>query len=126
MVSTLRRTCEINDVILNWKKIKKFINFEKTGNETNGRDRAYTHNEIQKILVFCDQRIRIAFLLLASTGIRIGALQVLKVRDLEKVDDIYKIRVYSGDKEEYITFCTPECAKEIDTYLEYRKRRGEK
>ncbi len=126
MCSTLKHTCEINDVILNWKKIKKFINSEKTGNETNGRDRAYTHDEIQKILVFCDQRIRTAFLLLTSTGIRIGALQVLKARDLEKVDDIYKIRVYSGDKEEYITFCTPECAREIDTYLEYRKRRGEK
>lgn len=51
MCSSLKHTCEINDVILNWKKIKKFINFEKTGNETNGRDRAYTHEEIQKILV---------------------------------------------------------------------------
>ncbi|MGB7935380.1 MAG: hypothetical protein WCF21_02020, partial [Nitrososphaeraceae archaeon] len=36
---TLKHACEINDVVLNWKKIKKFINSEKTGNETNGRDR---------------------------------------------------------------------------------------
>ena len=28
-------------------------------------------------------------------------------------------------EEEYITFCTPECAKEIDTYLGFRKRHGE-
>jgi hypothetical protein len=33
--------------------------------------------------------------------------------------------VYRGDNEEYITFTTPECAKEIDSYLEYRKRRDE-
>ena len=41
MSATLKHACEINDVVLNWKKIKKFINSEKTGNETNGRDRAY-------------------------------------------------------------------------------------
>ena len=38
--ATLKHACEINDVVLNWKKIKKFINSDKTGNETNGRDRA--------------------------------------------------------------------------------------
>lgn len=59
MSSTLKHTCEINDVILNWKKIKKFINFEKTGNETNGRDRAYTHDEIQKIFFLIGDYLRI-------------------------------------------------------------------
>jgi integrase len=125
ITATLKHACEINDIVLNWKKIKKFINSEKTGNETNGRDRGYTHEEIQKILEFSDQRLKTAFLILASTGIRIGALRTLRVGDLEKVDDIYKVRVYSGDKEEYITFTTPECAKEIDTYLNFRKRHGE-
>ncbi|MDP9210615.1 MAG: hypothetical protein M3N27_01315 [Thermoproteota archaeon] len=36
MNATLKHACEMNDVVLNWKKIKKFINSEKTGNETNG------------------------------------------------------------------------------------------
>ena len=35
---------------------------------------------------------------------RVGALRSLKVGDLEKIDDVYKIRVYSGDKEQYVTF----------------------
>ena len=48
ITATLKHACEINDIVLNWKKIKKFINSEKTGNETNGRDRGYTHEEIQK------------------------------------------------------------------------------
>ena len=61
------------------------------------------------ILDFSDQRIKTAFLILASTGMRVGALRSLKVGDLEKIDDVYKIRVYSGDKEQFVAFCTPEC-----------------
>jgi hypothetical protein len=57
---------------------------------------------------------------------RIGALQSIRIGDLEKKNDLYKVTVYRGDNEEYFTFCTPETAKDIDTYLEYRKRRGEK
>jgi len=45
----------------------KFINSEKDANVTNGRDRGYTHQEIQKILDFCDQRIKTIFLILTST-----------------------------------------------------------
>ena len=126
ITATLKHACEINDIILNWRKIKKFINFEKTGNETNGKDRGYTDKEIQKILEFGDQRLKTAFLVLASTGIRVGALQSIRIHDLERIDNLYKVVVYSGDREEYFTFTTPECAKEIDSYLEYRTRRGEK
>jgi integrase len=123
--SAIMHCCQMNDVILNWKKIKKFIKSERTDNSINGKDRPYTHSEIQKILEFSDQRIKTAFSVLVSTGIRIGALQSIRLSDLERIDNLYKITVYSGDREEYITFCTPECAKEIDSYLEYRKRRGE-
>ena len=49
----------MNDVILNWKKLKKFIKSEKTDNEINGKDRGYIHEEIQKILEFSDQRLKI-------------------------------------------------------------------
>lgn len=122
---TIKHACEMNDVILNWKKIKKFTESQKTGNEIVGRDRGYTHEEIQQILSFTDQRVKTAFLVLASTGMRIGALSPLKVGDLERIDDLYKVTVYSGEKEQYITFTTPEAAKEIDSYLEFRKRRGE-
>lgn len=49
----------------------------------------------------------------------------LKLGDLEKIDNLYKVTIYSWDKEEYFTFCTPECAKFIDSYLQYREKRGE-
>ncbi|MDP9489310.1 MAG: hypothetical protein M3P28_03795 [Thermoproteota archaeon] len=58
ITATLKHACEINDVVLNWNKIKKFANYsEKTGNETNGRDRGYTHEEIQTILEFLRSEI---------------------------------------------------------------------
>lgn len=123
--SAIKHACEMNDVILNWKKLKKFIKSDRTDNSINGKDRGCFHDEIQKILEFSDQRLKTAFLVLASTGIRIGALQSIRVRDLERIDDLYKIIIYARDNEEYFTFCTPECATEIDNYLEYRKRRGE-
>ena len=125
IVATIKHACDMNDVLLNWKKIKKFVKPTKTGNEISGRDRGYTTQEIQKILSFSDQRIKTAFLILCSTGIRYGALPSLKVGDLERVQDLYKVTVYSGEKEQYLTWTTPETAKEIDVYLEYRKRKGE-
>jgi integrase len=123
---SIKHACEMNDILLNWKKIRKFIKSEKTGNEIAGKDRGYTHEEIQTIIGLCDQRLRTAFLVLASTGMRIGALGSIKIGDLEKIDGLYKITVYAGEKEQYISFTTVETAKEIDSYLEFRKRRGEK
>ena len=52
ILSAIKHACEMNDVLLNWKRIKKFIKSEKTDNSINGKDRGYTHQEIQKILEF--------------------------------------------------------------------------
>lgn len=79
------------------------------------------HREIKKVLDFSDQRIKTPFLILASSGMRIGALRLLKVGDSEKIANVYRINVYSGDREDYITFTTPECAKESDYHLDFRK-----
>jgi hypothetical protein len=48
--SALKHACEMNDVILNWKKLKKFIKSEKTENEISGKDRGYNHQEIQDLI----------------------------------------------------------------------------
>ena len=57
---------------------------------------------------------------------RIGALSLLKLRNIEKINSIYKITVYEGSNEEYFTFCTPECTSFLDAYLEFRYQKGEK
>ena len=58
---------------------------------------------------------------------RIGAVPDLQLHHLHKIEQygLYKIIVYEGDRQhEYYCFTTPEAA--IDSYLEYRKRHGEK
>ncbi len=76
---------------------------------------------------------KVIILLLASTGIRVGAVHPLLFKDLKKwvIDEngnyIYQIQIYSSSsKYRYYTFCSPECAIAIDKYLEFRKRYGEK
>jgi hypothetical protein len=93
ITATLKHACEINDVVLNWKKIKKFINFEKTGNETNGRDRGYSHQEIQKILNFVDQIIKAANKIAESHNLRIRytslfELQKISMESRKNLDEI--------------------------------------
>lgn len=92
------------------------------------RDRPYTHFEISKMLEKADQQQRVAILLMCSSGVRIGALPYIKLRNLERIEryNLYKLTIYEGEEEEYITFCTPECTAAIDSYLEYRQRHGER
>ncbi|MDR4490856.1 MAG: tyrosine-type recombinase/integrase [Candidatus Nitrosocosmicus sp.] len=119
----------INDVIINRKKIKKFIGELSTKFEY----RSYTIDEINRLLSICDERDKVIVLLMASTGMRVGGLVDLRLRNLKKwiIDSrgnnyVYKIEVYaSSTKDRYYTFCTPETAKAIDTYLDLRKRCGE-
>jgi integrase len=74
-------------------------------------------------------RNRGIILLMCSAGLRGGAISSLRIRDLEPIDkyQIYKVNVYATSrKSRYFSFCTPECRKEIDSYLEWRERWGEK
>ena len=120
--AALKHFYEMNDVTLNWKKITRFIG-EKT---RTVEDRAYTKEEVRRMLDKCDERKRVMILLLASTGMRVGALPQLKVKHLVRVSDsLYQFTVYAGTTSQYTTFCTPECAQAIDDYLDYRKRCGE-
>jgi integrase len=119
---------EMNDVTLNKKKINMFKGeFIK---KNNNNDKAYTHEQIRKILDVSDLRVKIVVLLMASTGCRVGALPALKLRNLEKIHqqefNLYKISMYEGSNEPYTTFCTPECTSFIDSYLEFREQNGEK
>jgi len=72
--------------------------------------RAYTDKQIKKILDVSDLRAKTIVLLMASSGLRIGALPDIRIRNLEKINNIYKITVYEGSNSQYFTFCTPECS----------------
>jgi integrase len=73
---------EINDVILNKRKINKF-----KGEYVNKFDfRSYFTDEISNLLSVCDKRGKVAVLLMASTGMRVGALQDIKLKHLKRVN----------------------------------------
>jgi integrase len=70
---------------------------------------------------------RSMILIIASARLRRGSLSHLGIKDLQKIDkyNLYRITVYKKEQEEYITFCTPECTRCIDQYLDWRNRLGE-
>ena len=115
---------DLNDVVLNKKKIYRYLGEEERPIENRG----YTTEEIAKMLEVCDERVKALILFLASTGVRIRAIVDLKLEDLVSIPayDLYQVKVYSDAKESYFTFSTPESAKAINTYLSYRERYGEK
>jgi integrase len=122
-LAALKKLCDMNDVLLNWKKISQYLGQDSK----RFKDRAYTTEEIQQLLTKADERMRVVILLLASTGMRIGSIPDLKIRNLSKIESykLYQIVVYENSKEEYYCFCSPECAAAIDSYLQYRERHYE-
>jgi integrase len=114
----------MNDIVLNRKKISMYVGDYIRSN----KDRGYTTEEILKLLEFCDERSKALVLLLASTGVRIGAVPDLQIKHLKKITEysLYQITIYGGTKEEHFTFTTPEAAAAVDVYLNYRTRSGEK
>jgi integrase len=109
---------------INWEQIWRYIGSSVRKEE----DKPYSAEQIHKMLQIADEREAVVLLMFCSTGIRLGALHLIRLGDLTKIatHGIYKVDVYSGFDEHYITFCSRECAKSIDRYIDYRRRFGEK
>jgi integrase len=122
-LAAITHFCQMNDVSMNWKKLKKF----KAKHYNVVEDKPYTREQIKQLVDVAQLRDKCCILLMASAGLRRGALEYLRIRDITKIDkyQLYKINVYRKEQEQYITFCTPECTKYIDQYLEWRQRLGE-
>jgi integrase len=127
------------DLEIRWKNVKKYLGSDddelteeqiQNGEGGEQEDRPYTVEEIQDIVRNSDSRTKVIILLIASCGVRVGGIPVIKIRNLKrtksKYGDLYQITVYEkSQKSRYVTYCTPECAETIDDYLEYRKHEGE-
>lgn len=123
-LAAIKRFYDMNDIVLNWKKIKAYQGeFYRVVD-----DEAYTHEQIKLLVDNANMRDKAIILLMASTGMRVGAIPKLTLKDLIPNDSygIYKIRVYKKAHEQYYSFCTPESRKAVDMYLDYRKRCGER
>ena len=120
--------CEMNDIFLNWKKIAK----GKPQHRDYANDRAPTLEEIKKLLDFPDRRIKVIVLVMISSGIRVGAWDYLKWKHIIPIKNeedkviAAKIRIYAGEKEEYLSFITPEAYDALQEYIKFRDSCGEK
>jgi len=114
----------MNRISLDWEIIQKM--FPET-RKTSG-DKAWTTKHVQKMLE-CSKtkRSRALIHFLASTGCRIGVLDHdLTMKDLFDVGSGCKgVVFYSGYKDEYYSFLTPEAVASLDEYHSQRRLEGE-
>lgn len=118
---------EMNDIELAWKKIARGI----PRGRRYATDRAPTLEEIHKIIEHPDRRIKGIVFTMCSSGIRVGAWDYLKWEDIKPITQnnkivAAKITVYSGDPEEYFSFITPEAYYELQKWMDFRAKNGEK
>jgi integrase len=125
-VKAVKLFCEMNDIVIPWKKIPRGL--------PKGRkfadDRAPTIEEIRRIMEYPDRRIKAIVCTMASSGIRLGAWDYIRWKDIRPVTRneaviAAKIVVYAEDAEEYFSFITPEAYHEVEKWMDYRKSSGE-
>jgi integrase len=129
-VKAIKLFCEMNDILIPWKKITRGL---PRGRKT-ADDRAPTIDEIRRIVEYPDRRIKSIVCTMCSSGIRLGAWDYLRWKDIQPARDIVhneekilaaKIIVYAGDEEEYFSFITPEAYHELEKWMNYRRESGE-
>ena len=119
--------CEQNDIMLNFKKIARRI--PKGKNYAD--DRIPTIEEIKTLLEYPDRRLKVAVLIMVSSGCRVGAFETLKCADIESIEENgslagAKIKLYAGSNEKYTSFLTPEAYQSFKQYIDFRNLHGEK
>lgn len=100
--------CKMNDIIINWDKLSKGLPPQKHYAD----DRGPTIEEIKKLLEYPDKRIKPILLTMFSSGIRLGAWDYLRVKDVSPIKDqkgnviAGKIIVYAGEHDQYTSHYT--------------------
>ncbi|MCS4538538.1 MAG: site-specific integrase [Thaumarchaeota archaeon] len=132
--STIRNARDAIRHLFIWNDVEG-INFNKINESIPharkvGRDRAPTKEEIRLILDNADLRMKCIILILASSGVRLGAFNYLSWGDFREVAygeyKLARMTVYRGENEEYMTFVTPECWSALQEYKTLREKAGER
>ena len=114
-----------NEVDVSWKLINKML-----PRRTKSEDRAYTREEIHKMIECCtDITDKVIILMFSSAGFRLESWDYFCWKDVIFFKDKTQqytgaaLRVYRGDPEEYWTFITPEACYALTLYKEEWKSR---
>ena len=124
-IKPIKALLTANEIDISWKLINRMF-----PREVKSKDRAYTKEEIQKMLEHCTDVIdKLIILMFSSAGFRLESWDYFCWKDVvvfEIEDKQYKgaaLRVYKGDPEEYWTFITPEACNTLMLYKEEWKSR---
>jgi integrase len=121
-LAVLKHFYSINDMDdINWWKVKK--NVKRSDKKRS--QRMYSRDELYRIVKAIPLRLKVIVLLMATAGLRAGAIPELKIKDLKMVENTFLIIVYAGTTSQYPTFCSAKCADAIREYLAERRRKGE-
>ncbi|NIP61843.1 MAG: hypothetical protein GWN01_01930 [Nitrosopumilaceae archaeon] len=130
----LEKLLEMNDISLNFKRIRRYLPRQLNNDDTRG----YTRKEIEKIVEKSRLEDKVLVLMASCSGIRSGAF-VLKWKHIIPVyefegkllwseEDVTEsvekkgkvvcglIDIYADSTERYFAFITPECWKYIQEY----------
>ena len=122
VIAPIQLLFEQNDVVLNWKKIKRM--FPRRVKPQGALP--YTTKDIQDMVKSnANPRSRAWIHFLASTGCRLGAIKDLLVEHLQEIEDCCAVIFYKNDLEEYVGFLTPEAYQSLKEYFDYRREHGE-
>ncbi len=111
-VKAIKLFCEMNDIQIPWKRITRGL----PKGRKHANDRSPTIEEITKIVEYPDRRIKAIVCTMSSSGIRLGAWDYLRWKDIhpiEKNGEIIaaKIIIYAEDEEEYFNGNAHNCPK---------------
>jgi len=122
-IKPIRALLDANAVPLHWRSLHKLYPRPK-----NTEDRAYTREELQRMIEASpDITDKLIIQLFSSGGFRLESWDYFTWKDIaffKNNDDSYKgagLLVYRGDPESYWTFITPEACQTLQHYREMWK-----
>jgi len=121
MTSPIKLFLDMNDILLNWIKIKKYFPAKRpVANQL-----PYTDDDARELLAATTSVRNKAFIhFLAATGCRVGAIPALTIDDVKQIDDGAIVTIYKDTTEEYRTCLTPEAFYHLKKYLSQRINTG--
>ena len=123
----VRKWLSVNDIAVDWDRIE----IPRVGSQTD--DRIPTDDELRHVWNFMRVRDKAMFSLLLSSGLRVGTLITLQLKDLdlESHPDIGLVKVQGGEGRKlaegssYFTFINTEAKDALRAYLNLRREQGE-
>jgi hypothetical protein len=120
-IKPIKVLLDANRIPIHWKSLHKLM----PRRVSKSKDRAYTREEIQKMLEVTNGITdNVIILLFSSGGFRLEAWDYFTWKDViffKNDDETFKgasLLIYRGDPESYWTFITPEACKALDLYRE--------